>query len=90
MTLLRDETAVQQLRAEMEQIRWLGKNYAKAVIAVDCGLPEEVAQDCKTIAAENSDVIYCTANALPQLMEQLKDAQYAGTNRNDGATTGNH
>ncbi len=85
LTLLCDETAVQQLCAELDELHWGGGCVAaRRLIAVDCGLSDAVAADCRQIAARHPDVVFCAAEDLPARLKTIKEGQHGSTGKPGG------
>ena len=55
---LKGEKAVEQLMYILQEYRWHGESYAKRIVAVDSGIPENLVDECKKIAFENKILFY--------------------------------
>lgn len=53
-----DNTAVQQIRAGLERIRWSGRKHYSALICVDMGVDKNTAEICENIQLNNEDFIF--------------------------------
>ncbi len=51
---LKGEQAVGQLQYILQEYAWQGERYAKKIIAVDCGIAEDLAEECERIANKNN------------------------------------
>ena len=42
----------------LQEYHWYGESYAKKIVAVDSGIPENLIDECKQIAFENKIFFY--------------------------------
>lgn len=59
---LKDDTAIQQLRAAAEYISWEGPKTFYGVAAVDAGLSEETKKQVKKLVDSRSDMLFGKAD----------------------------
>lgn len=57
LTFIDDDTAMQQIRAGLEKIRWAGKKEFDGLICIDAGVSEKTANFCRCAQMENDDLI---------------------------------
>ncbi len=67
---LKPETAVQQLRAAIEEYRWEGGGRIGVIAAVDCGLGEEEKNSCREIA-ETHRYVFMDDSTLKNALEKM-------------------
>ena len=68
---LNNENASGQLQYALEQYFWLGKKYARNIIAVSNNLDKESSEVCKKIAFKHG-LIFCGSEELETVLKNLK------------------
>lgn len=71
LVFLKGENASEQLMLALEQYFWLGKRYARNIIAVDMGLNGESLKVCRKIALRHN-VIFCSEKELDLVLKRVK------------------
>lgn len=64
IVILNDRDAEIQLRAAIEQTRWLGKHLCSTILAVDCGLDQNTRDICYRIAQHYDNIIMCKSENI--------------------------
>ena len=72
IVILNDRDAEMQLRAAIEQTRWLGKHLCSTILAVDCGLDQNTRAICYRIAQHYGNIIMCKAENLGSFLTSLE------------------
>ncbi len=67
---LSDEQSANKISAQIEELRWYGKNYADCLIGVDMGMPFSEKMLCKEIEENCSDFLLCSFDDLSEVIEK--------------------
>ncbi len=70
-TTLFDETAPQQMRADLQKIHWNGNSEYCGLICLDVGLDNETLNICRRIANENRDVCLISSDDAAYIISRL-------------------
>ncbi len=67
---LSEGCVAEQVTAELEEMRWYGKNYADLLIALDCGISESERKICKHIEKTNGDFVLCKLEDIEEVIRK--------------------
>ncbi len=70
-TTLYDETAPQQMRADLHKLHWNGNSEYCGLICIDVGLDNDTLNMCRKIAAENDDVCLISGDESVYIISNL-------------------
>ena len=67
---LSDGQSANKVTAQLEELRWYGKNYADCLIGVDTGMPVSEIMICKEIEENCSDFLLCNIDELSEIIKK--------------------
>lgn len=73
ITFLKDECAVEQVSAVLEEMRWQGKMLSCRLVGIDMGLSSDLSNILKELEKNTDDFLFVPADIFPQKMLEFNE-----------------